>query len=1192
MKISGLEIDGFGVWSGLKLEGLSEGINVLYGPNEAGKTTLLQFVRSVLYGFSPERQRYFPPVRGGRPGGAIDVAGPNGSFHLDRHLDADADASGAEQLVLSAADGTRQGEHLVKVLLSQIDEKVFNNVFAVGLREIQHLGTLSDTEAAEKLYSLTAGLDRVSLVEVMRELETSRNRLLQSDGGPCQVAELLSQREQLQQKIEGLAESTRHYGRLADEQKRIRRDITRMEEESTAAERQARVIELAVALRESWQQREAFSAELAALGPSATVPEGAIERLDALNVRLGKHQERLDRLQRLREQLRRESAELGINEALSRQTARIEAIQEQEPWIANLQDQAGKLAAEIAQLESRLAGECKSLGLDEGIEPGAVPKVSNHTISLLRPPAKALRRHRQELAEAKKEAAAANETAELLSRQIESALVACPSRLHATGATATGATATGATATGATAGLPSSAEHTVGQANRGTLAEAIDRAGERVSQLRRRLQLDERLDEMTRYQNELEDQSRRLVDRPLLPVGVLIALGCVFVLGVVLVMVGLFMPASITGSLGWAMALLGLAGTGVAAGLKITLERSNARQLETCRKQIGMLQSQIETAKEERASLDKQLPPGGGPIVSRLDTAEKDLAALEEFVPLDTRRTAARQESESARRRAAQAEHDLSAARRRWREALTAARLPGNLVPKQVRKLLQSCDQIGELQRRLGHRREELGQRRRELDSLRKRIQQLIADAGVPVTSDQPIEQLVELSEAVSRQESRVARRDVLRRQARQIRRRRVKHEEATSRLEHQRRDLFRESSVGGEQELRQRAVEAARAGVLRQQHDAVAREIATAIGRDCSEEAVARQLQAGTPETLETQWDQLSERVERLKEQLKVRFEERGQLAEQMKTLADDRELAHRQLDLSALDARLDDAVRRWQVLAVTSRILETIRTVYEKERQPETLQEASGYLDRLTEGRYRRVWTPLGEDVLKVDDADGNSLPVESLSRGTREQLFLGLRLALAAAYARHGAPLPLVLDDVLVNFDARRAKAAAAVLRDFAAEGHQLLVFTCHEHILRLFKSLKVPVNHLPNNTEDQPAPVTFAEPAAKRQTRKMKKPKPPVELIEEQAEEPVEDEVIEDEIIADEPVEAGVFEPPEEEPWDEEEGDEADEEEEYEEEDYDEEEGDEEDDTEDEFEWEEADEWEEEDDEYDDDAAEAA
>ena len=147
-------------------------------------------------------------------------------------------------------------------------------------------------------------------------------------------------------------------------------------------------------------------------------------------------------------------------------------------------------------------------------------------------------------------------------------------------------------------------------------------------------------------------------------------------------------------------------------------------------------------------------------------------------------------------------------------------------------------------------------------------------------------------------------------------------------------------------------------------------------------------------------------------------------------------------------------------------------IRTTYEQQRQPETLQEASGYLDRLTQGRYCRVWTPLGEHALRVDDAEGHSLPVEVLSRGTREQLFLSLRLALASSYARRGAPLPLVLDDVLVNFDAERAKAAAAVLRDFAAAGHQLLVFTCHEHILKLFKSLKVPVSRLPEQRRAGP------------------------------------------------------------------------------------------------------------------------
>ncbi len=70
---------------------------------------------------------------------------------------------------------------------------------------------------------------------------------------------------------------------------------------------------------------------------------------------------------------------------------------------------------------------------------------------------------------------------------------------------------------------------------------------------------------------------------------------------------------------------------------------------------------------------------------------------------------------------------------------------------------------------------------------------------------------------------------------------------------------------------------------------------------------------------------------------------------------------------------------------------VLGEILTRYERERQPETLVEASGYMKRLTNGGYQRIWTPLGKEILFVDTADGESLPVEVLSRGTREQLFL---------------------------------------------------------------------------------------------------------------------------------------------------------------------------------------------------------
>jgi hypothetical protein len=119
----------------------------------------------------------------------------------------------------------------------------------------------------------------------------------------------------------------------------------------------------------------------------------------------------------------------------------------------------------------------------------------------------------------------------------------------------------------------------------------------------------------------------------------------------------------------------------------------------------------------------------------------------------------------------------------------------------------------------------------------------------------------------------------------------------------------------------------------------------------------------------------------------------------------------------------------------------------------------------------------------VLLVENADGQSLPVDVLSRGTREQLFLSVRLALVATFARRGVNLPMVLDDVLVNFDVGRAQKAAEVLSEFAAAGHQLLFFTCHEHIWNMLKALDADCRRLPvrrGQALPEPEPVAAVEP----------------------------------------------------------------------------------------------------------------
>lgn len=1061
MKITALEVEGFGAWSGLKLESLSSGLNVLFGPNEAGKTTLLEFIRSVLYGFSPLRRRYLPPLAGGRAGGSIVGVSAQGRFQIHRY-DEPPGAGGAGAVTLLNADGTPLPEDSLNTLLAHVDETVFNHVFAVGLADLQQLGVLNGTEAAAMLYRLSLGFDRVSLVEVMREVEAARNRILDQHGGSCEVMQLVAQQERLRAERDEACTLTRRYARLAAQRDQIDRETARLQEDLRQLRLEAVAVRVALAQYERWHRRRALDEQLALLGDAGEIPEVLLRRLDAIGRRIVRQRHALVRVGHRQREIRAQLAGLGVNRALWRFAPRIEALKEQTSWIATLQKQVAELETEIGQLESQAAAERQRLGLGDARGAGGWSALSSRALAALRDPARKLGRLRRQLQQAQHQAASARHTAQTLSAQIQSALSA-------------------------------RSEH--------DLASAVERVSGQVTQLRRRVQLDERIDQLGRTQVELDEESHRLLEHQLLPVPLVIGLGALFVLGVVLLMAGLFIPRSLLGAMSWPLALLGVAAAGAAVAAKYLIERTTARRIDECQRQIHMVQLQLKQAKQERQALDEQLPRGAGAITSRLQAAEQDLAALEELVPLDARRQAALQEAEGAAKRARQAEEELAAAERRWREALLKAGLPEHLTSKQARDLLLRSDDVADVQRRLERRYEEFQQRTSELESLKARLAQLASDCQVTPQSSEPVQQVRQLAEELAQQEARRKRRDTLRAHLRRLERRRERLRTAIRRLRRRRRELLRGSGVSDEEALRKKLAEAARAEELRRERQALQREIEAALAGSCDEQTVAAQLEGTSRDDLEARLGQLETRVHAAEAHLQQRFEARGRLHEQLKVLAEDRTPATTQLALGVLAKKLQVAIDRWRALALTSHILQSLRAKYQRERQPQTLLDASGYLEQLTEGRYRRVWTPLEEDVLLVDDAGGKALSLELLSQGLREQLFLSLRLALVHGYARRGVELPMVLDDVLVNFDAQRAKAACAVLRDFARAGHQLFVFTCHEHIAKLFQNLQVEVAELPHDG-DRLAAFTSADPddtPGRRRAKRRVRPEPPSEPV---------------------------------------------------------------------------------------------
>ena len=147
--------------------------------------------------------------------------------------------------------------------------------------------------------------------------------------------------------------------------------------------------------------------------------------------------------------------------------------------------------------------------------------------------------------------------------------------------------------------------------------------------------------------------------------------------------------------------------------------------------------------------------------------------------------------------------------------------------------------------------------------------------------------------------------------------------------------------------------------------------------------------------------------------------------------------------------------------VLQVASSMLARAMAAVEQDAGGSSLKRISDTFATVTNGAY---------GIATADDSpDGAVLQavehrfpqerkeLQQLSEGTRDQLYLALRLVALRDHCTVASPLPFIADDILQTFDDDRAKAALRALVELSAD-LQVIVLTHHEHIARLAESLK--------------------------------------------------------------------------------------------------------------------------------------
>ncbi len=142
-----------------------------------------------------------------------------------------------------------------------------------------------------------------------------------------------------------------------------------------------------------------------------------------------------------------------------------------------------------------------------------------------------------------------------------------------------------------------------------------------------------------------------------------------------------------------------------------------------------------------------------------------------------------------------------------------------------------------------------------------------------------------------------------------------------------------------------------------------------------------------------------------------------------------------------------------------LAARILRDEIERFRREHRDPIVLRTSHYFKTLTCGSFDRVETDFDESdepILVGVRQGGHKVRVEGMSTGTRDQLYLSLRLATLDHYLDATEPVPFIVDDVLIQFDDERTVATLRALHDFSRKT-QVVLFTHHRRVADTARSL---------------------------------------------------------------------------------------------------------------------------------------
>lgn len=149
---------------------------------------------------------------------------------------------------------------------------------------------------------------------------------------------------------------------------------------------------------------------------------------------------------------------------------------------------------------------------------------------------------------------------------------------------------------------------------------------------------------------------------------------------------------------------------------------------------------------------------------------------------------------------------------------------------------------------------------------------------------------------------------------------------------------------------------------------------------------------------------------------------------------------------------AQMSDVAERYVKVFTAGRLLRWSIDRYREEKQGPLLQRAGAIFSTLTSGSFSKLIVDFEREPMVLEGlrSDGKLVGISGMSDGTRDQLYLALRLAALEMHLEQAMPLPFVADDLFINYDDVRSKAGFEALKALS-EQTQVIFLSHHDHLI---------------------------------------------------------------------------------------------------------------------------------------------